>query len=109
MREATSKHYGPRVYSHASFTSPLLLCFVTLLLSVLTWQTIYKGLTTPSQRWEQAFVFVQDLEILLHWIDTLVLKLREILTTIVLHHPFRFEGTPTQGSKAMGEILCILA
>ena len=48
MREATSKHYGPRVYSHPSFTSPLLLCFVTLLLSVLTWQTIYKGLTTPS-------------------------------------------------------------
>ncbi len=48
MREATSKHYGPRVYSHPSFTTPLLLCFVTLLLSVLTWQTIYKGLTTPS-------------------------------------------------------------
>ena len=47
MREATSKHYGPRVYSHPSFTSPLLLCFVTLLLWVLTWQTIYKGLTTP--------------------------------------------------------------
>ena len=47
MREATSKHYGPRVYSHLSFTPPLLLCFVTLLLSVLTWRTIYKGLTTP--------------------------------------------------------------
>ena len=48
MREATSEHYGPRVYSHPSFTPPLLLCFVTLLLSVLTWRTIYKGLTTPS-------------------------------------------------------------
>ena len=109
MREATSKHYGPGVYSHPSFTPPLLLCFVTLLLSVLTWRTIYKGLTTPSSRWEQAFVFVQDLVILLHWIDTLVLKQREILTTAMLHHPFRFEGTPTLGSKATGEILCIFA
>ena len=54
-------------------------------------------------------MFVQDLEILLHWIDTLVLKLREILTVAVLHRPFRFEGTPMQGSKAIGEILCILA
>ena len=36
-------------------------------------------------------------------------KLREILTTAALHHPFRFEGTPTQGCKATGEILCILA
>ena len=52
-------------------------------------------------------MFVQDLEILLHEIDTLVLKLREILTIDALHHPFRFEGTPTQGSKATGEILCI--
>ena len=57
----------------------------------------------------QAFVFVQDLEILFRRIDTLVLKLREILTVTVLHDPFRFEGTPTQGSKATGEILCILA
>ena len=48
MREATSEHYGPRVYSRLSFPLSLLLCFVTLLLSVLTWQTIYKGLTTPS-------------------------------------------------------------
>ena len=47
MREATSKHYGPRVYSHPSFTALLLLCFVTLSLSVLTWQTFYKGFTTP--------------------------------------------------------------
>ena len=48
MREATSKHYGPRVYSDLSFPLSLLLCFITLLLSVLTLQTIYKGLTTPS-------------------------------------------------------------
>ena len=53
-------------------------------------------------------MFVQDLEILLHWIDTLVLKQREILTTAVLHHPFRFEGTPTQGSKATGESFAYL-
>ena len=48
MREATSKHYSPRVYSHLSFPLSLLLRFVTLLLSVLTWRKIYKGLTTPS-------------------------------------------------------------
>ena len=48
MREATSEHYGPRVYLYLSFPLSLLLCFVTLLLSVLTWRTIYKGLTTPS-------------------------------------------------------------
>ena len=48
MREATSEHYGPRVYSQLSSPLSLLLCFVYFLLSVLTLQTIYKGLTTPS-------------------------------------------------------------
>ena len=55
------------------------------------------------------FVFVQDIVILLHWIDTLVLNLREILTTAVLHQPFHFKGTPMQGSKSTREILCIFA
>ena len=42
-----------------------------------------------------------------YWIDTLVLKLREILTATVLHHPFRFDtNARLQGH---GGILCIFA
>ena len=90
---------------HFRFYFALLLCCFQFSLgkqSIRDWQPLHSV-------GSKLFVFVQALVILLHWIDTLVLKLREILTTAVLHHPFRFEGTPTQGSKATGEILCIFA
>ena len=76
---------------HFHFYFALLLCCFQFSLgkqSIRDWQPLHSA-------GSRFFVFVQDLVILLHWIDTLVLKLREILTSAVLHHPFCFEGTPT--------------
>ena len=58
-------------------------------------QTILKGLTTPLKHWCKLFCVCAgtlDLTRFSYWIDTLVLKLREILTARVLHHPFLFKG-----------------
>ena len=57
MREASSEHYGPRVY----FTSYFQLYTFTLLHfppSDLTLQVIVKGLTTPLSRWVQVCMFL---------------------------------------------------
>ena len=40
-----------------------------------------------------------DLTRFSYWIDTLVLKLREILTAPVLHHPFLFKGKTNASSR----------
>ena len=80
---------------HLCFYFALLLCCFQFSLgkqSIRYWQALH---SVGSKR----FVFVQDLVILLHWIDTLVLKLREILTASVLHHYFLFKGK-TNSSKS---------
>ena len=45
-----------------------------------------------------------DLTRFSYWIDTLVLKLKEILTAPVLHHPFLFKGKPTQAQEVSRRI-----
>ena len=60
-------------------------------------QVTVKGLTTPLLRWVQVCLIVcagilGDLCVFSYWIDTLVLKLREILISTLLHHPFLFKG-----------------
>ena len=68
MREASSEHYGPRVYfTHHVFRStkiPKILCctfisFYLLSHSDLTLQVIVKGLTTPLSRWVQVCLFLR--------------------------------------------------
>jgi hypothetical protein len=67
-------------------------------------QIIVKGLTTPLSRWVQVvWLFVQvfgDLWVVSYWIDTLVLKLREILISTLLHHPFLFKGKTNASSRS---------
>ena len=53
MREASSKHYGPRVY-FTSYFQPYTFTSLHFPPSDLTLQTILKGLTTPLKRWVQA-------------------------------------------------------
>ena len=45
-----------------------------------------------------------DLTRFSYWIDTLVLKLREILTAPVLHHPFLFKGKTNASSRGSRRI-----
>ena len=110
LREACSETYDPRVYFpsykfpiynisfrftiFAIFYFPIYkpkipkiftLSFIYLYqISLL--QVTVKGLTTPLSRWVQVvWLFVQvfgDLCVVSYWIDTLVLKLREILTVL---------------------------
>ena len=95
LREASSEHYGPQGLLHTIFSA---LHFFTSLHyphSDLTLQTILKGLTTPLKRWVQACLFFArtlDLTRPSFWFNTLVPKLREILTAPLLHHPFLFKG-----------------
>ena len=80
---------------HLRFYFALLLCCFQFSLgkqSIRDWQPLH----SVGSRF---FVFVQDLVLLLHLVDTLVLKLREILISTLLHHPFLFKGKPTQCSR----------
>ena len=53
LREASSEHYGPRVY-FTSYFQPYTFTSLHFPPSDLTLQTILKGLTTPLKRWVQA-------------------------------------------------------
>ena len=53
IREASSEHYGPRVYSTPYF-QPYTFSSLHFAPSDLTLQSILKGLTTPLYRWVQA-------------------------------------------------------
>ena len=53
LREASSEHYGPRVYSTPYF-QPYTFTSLHFPPSDLTLQSILKGLTTPLKRWVQA-------------------------------------------------------
>ena len=95
LREASSEHYGPQGLLHTIFSALHFSLCCTFRLHISLLQTILKGLTTPLKRWVQACLCLAgtlDLKRPSFWIDTLVLKLREILTAPVLHHPFLFKG-----------------
>ena len=124
LREASSETYGHRVYfpsykfpiynfslrftSIAIFYFPIYkpkipkiftLLFIYLYqISLL--QVTVKGLTTPLSRWVQVvWLFVQvfgDLCVISYWIDTLVLKLREILTLLCYITLSSLREKPTQ-------------
>ena len=68
-------------------------------------QVTVKGLTTPLSRWVQVFDCLcrcidWRLACTSYWIDTLVLKLREILISTLLHHPFLFKGKTNASSRS---------
>ena len=43
---------------------------------------------------------IGDLCVVSYWIDTLVLKLREVLISTLLHHPFLFKGKTNASSRS---------
>ena len=101
MREASSEHYGPGVYSTPYF-QPYTFTSLHFPPSDLTLQSILKGLTTLYSVGCKLFCVCTgtlDLTRFSYWIDTLVLKLREILTAPVLHHALLFKGK-TDASKS---------
>ena len=121
LREASSETYGPRVYFpsykfpiyyfaifYFSICKPKIPKIFTLLFIYLyqisLLQVIVKGLTTPLSRWVQVvslFVHVLgDLCVVSYWIDTLVLKLREIIISTLLHHSFLFNGKTNASSRS---------
>ena len=130
-REASSENYGPRVcfpsYIFRSINQKnqkyLAIIYLLLFFHVLVIFYIYvyqisplqvtvKGLTTPLSRWVQVFDWLCRciywwLACNSYWIDTFVLKLREILTSTLLHHPFLFKGK-TNASSRSSSFLCDL-
>ena len=106
LREATSETYGPRVYFHhinlptLGYFRCFLLCFYFTLhlyhkntkniilsyLSDLTLVSDHEAIDYPFIALVARFLFVcvgtRDLHVVIYWIDTLVLKLREILTLL---------------------------
>ena len=123
-REASSETYGPRVYfpskkfliynSSFQFTFLCNLYFpfhkqkyyftVYPSLSDLTLRIAVKGLTTALSHWLQVGVclcrYSMACRVVSYWIDTLVLKLREILISTLLHHPFLFKGKTNASSRS---------
>ena len=125
LREATCETYGPRVYftlyKFPIYNSSFLFTFF----AIFTFQSIQQkyqkyllyylyqisllrvtveGLPTPLSRWLQGSCFFMqvlgDLYVVSYWIDTLVLKLREILISTLLHHPFPFKGKTNTSSRS---------
>ena len=117
---ASSETYGHRVY-FPSYKFPIYIAIFYFLIykpkipKIFTLSFIYvyqisllqvtvKGLTTPLSHWMQVvWLFVQvfgDLWVVSYWIDTLVLKLREILISTLLHHPFLFKGKTNTSSRS---------
>ena len=97
LREASSEHYGPRVYFTPYF---LLRCTFRLQISLCNqswrdWQPLY----SVGCKLFCVCAGTLDLTRFSYWIDTLVLKLREILTAPVLHHPFLFKGKTNASSR----------
>ena len=121
LREASSETYASRVY-FPSYKFPIyyfaifyFLIYKPKIPKIFTLSFIYlyqisllqltmKGLTTPLSRWVQVvWLFMQvfgDLCIVSYWIYTLVLKLREILISTFLDHPFLFKGKTNASSRS---------
>ena len=124
-REASSETYGLRVYfpsyifrsinektqkylaaTYLFFTLFYVLAiFYIYLYQISSLQVTVKGLTTPLSRWVQVFDCLcrcidWTLACTSYWIDTLVLKLREILISTLLHHPFLYKGKNNASSRS---------
>ena len=125
-REDSSETYGPRVYFPsyifrstkpkiqkylADIYLPLLsfvllfIFYIPYLYQISSLQVTVKGLTTPLSRWVQVFVCLCRcnhcwLLCSSYWIDTLVLKLREILISTLLHLPFLSKGKTNAISRS---------
>ena len=101
MREASSEHYGPQGLLHTIFSALhfLLRCTFRLQISLCkqSWRD-WQPLWSVGCKLVCVCAGTLDLTRPSFWIDTLVLKLREILTAPVLHHPFLFKGK-TDASK----------
>src|SRR6266511_3617175 len=83
----------------------VLVIFYIYLYKISSLQVTVKGLTTPLSRWVQVFDCLcrcidWRLACTSYWIDTLVLKLREILISTLLHHPFLFKGKTNPSSRS---------
>ena len=124
MREASSETYGPwvyfpsykfRIYYFAIFYFPIykpktqkyfyLLFSFIYLYQISPLQVTVKGLTTPLSCWVQVFdclcrCIYWGLACTSYWIDTLVLSLREIFISTLLHHPFLFKGKTNASSRS---------
>src|SRR3989337_1441404 len=124
-REASSETYGSRVYFpsyifrsinqktqkylaaiYLFFTLfYILVIFYIYLYQISSLQVTTKGLTTPLSRWVQVFDCLcrcidWRLACTSYWIDTLVLKLREILISTLLHHPFLFKEKTNASTRS---------
>ena len=95
LREASSEHYGPQGLLHTIFSAIhfLLRCTFRLQISLCkqSWRD-WQPLWSVGCKLVCVCAGTLDLTRPSFWIDTLVLKLREILTAPVLHHPFLFKG-----------------
>src|SRR3990170_9062478 len=124
IREASSETYGPRVY-FPSYYFPvyyfaifnfqiykpknpkifyLLFSFIYLSLSDLTFASNHEGIDNPFIALGASCLIVcvgiGDLCVVSYWIDTLVLYLRVILISTLLHHPFLFKGKTNASSRS---------
>ena len=83
----------------------VLVIFYIYLYQFSSLEVTVKGLTTPLSHWVQVFDCLcrcidWRLACTSYWIDTLVLKLREILISTLLHHPFLFKGKTNASSRS---------
>ena len=85
----------------------LLISFLYLSLSDLTFESNREGIDNPFIALGASCLIVcagiGDLCIVFYWIDTLVLKLREILISTLLHHPFLFKGKINGSSRSSSQ------
>ena len=127
LTEASSETYGPRVYfpsykfpiynfsflftSFAIFYYPFHKPKIPKILLYRLSISIRSHFANNREGIDNPFIalgaswclFVQvfgDLCIVSYWIDTLVLKLREILISTLLHHPFLFKGKTNASSRS---------
>ena len=82
-----------------------LVIFYIYLYQISSLQVTTKGLTTPLSCWVQGFDCLGRcidwrLSWTSDWINTLVLKLREILISTLLHHPFLLKGKTNATSRS---------
>ena len=100
-------HKNPKIPCCNLFTFLLfyiLVIFYIYLYQISSLQVTVMGLTTPLSRWVQVFDCLcrcidWRLACTSYWIDTLVLKPRELLISTLLHHPFLFKEKPTQAQE----------
>ena len=112
LREASSEHYGPHGLLHTIFSALqfLLRCTFRLQISLCkqSWRD-WQPLWSIGCKLGCVCAGTLDLKRFSYWIDTLVLKLREILTAPLLHHPFLFEGkTNANKSPSTCQFLALL-